>query len=382
MLAAPFVRGARAALGPSMHEGLGLASNGRLPRPRARMMLTNGDSSAAPSWASWNASMTIPLARVRYLRAYADAYERLGGDGKRLLREVHLSPELLASVDALVPLRPVMRFIERAAHEVGPMLGSLAAPRRLAELESLGRHLAAAPTLGDAFTRFARAARAEATGSEFTIRRQQGAVWLCRAAFPIENELLLAQVERYVVEAMLLLPRYWLGDSWRPEELWLQSEPWPGDDRFADIPRLRHRAPMLAFPVSVQESLASTAGEPLEPLESFDDAPLDELDLVGSLMKVVEAQLPLGEISLPDMAALVGTSARTLQRRLDAQGTTYSVVLDEVRQRVALERLLHTDATITEIAHDLGYSDSAHFARAFRRWAGISPLELRRLHRG
>lgn len=325
--------------------------------------------------------MTIPLARARYLLAYADAYDRLGGDAKRLLREVHLSHELLASADGLVPLRPVMRFIELATREVGPTLGSLAAPRKLGELGRLGRYVAAAPSLGEAFTRLGQVARAEATGTDFTTRRQHGAVWLSRSAFPIENEILLAQVERYTLEIMLVVVRHWLGDGWWPDELRLQSEPWPDEGRFTDIPRLRHRAPELSFPVTAQEVLATTGAEPLDPPESFDLTPLDALGFAGSLAKVVETQLPLGEISLPEVAALVGTSARTLQRRLDEQGTTYSEVLDEVRQRVALERLLQSDATITEIAHDLGYSDSAHFARAFRRWAGISPLELRRLHR-
>lgn len=342
---------------------------------------THVDSIAAAPWASWNAAMTIPLARARYLLAYAEAYERLGGDAKRLLREVHLSAEVLASADSLVPLRPVLRFIELATREVGPTLGSLAAPRKLADLGRPGRYVAAAPTLGESFVRLSQAGRAEATGNDFTTRRQHGMVWLSRAAFPIENEILLAQVERYTVEVMLVVVRHWLGEAWRPEELWLQSEPWIDDARFADIPRLRHRASVLSFPVTAQEALASNGAEPLDPPESFDLAPLDELGFAGSLAKVVETQLPLGEISLPDVATLIGTSARTLQRRLDAQGTTYSEVLDEVRQRVALERLLQSDATITEIAHDLGYSDSAHFARAFRRWAGISPLELRRLHR-
>jgi AraC-like DNA-binding protein len=36
------------------------------------------------------------------------------------------------------------------------------------------------------------------------------------------------------------------------------------------------------------------------------------------------------------------------------------------------------DAKVTDIAHTLGYSDSAHFARAFRRIAGVNPRVYRR----
>jgi len=38
-------------------------------------------------------------------------------------------------------------------------------------------------------------------------------------------------------------------------------------------------------------------------------------------------------------------------------------------------------AKILDIALDLGYSDHAHFTRAFHRWAGTAPREFRRLAR-
>lgn len=327
--------------------------------------------------------MTIPLVRTRYLSAYSDAYGRLGGDVKLLLRAVRLAPELLASPESYLPLRPVLQLVELAVQEVGPTLGSVAAPRRLSDLGDLGQYVAGASTLRDALERFVRAARAEATGTELLLRVQHGAVWLCRTTIPVANDLLLAQVERYLVEAMLSLVRHWLGEAWRPDELWLQSEPWPDEAPFGEIPRLRFRAPVLAFPISLQDASDTITEAVPDPHASLglELTPLDELDFVESLTRVVETQLPLGQISLPEIAELIGTSARTLQRRLDGHGSTFSVVLDEVRQRVALARLRHTEATITEIAHDLGYSDSAHFARAFRRWAGMSPLELRRQHR-
>lgn len=357
-----------------------MAQNGRPLLPPPRIM----PCPSATAGAAWEASMTIPLVRTRYLSAYSEAYGRLGGDVKRLLREVQLAPELLTSAESYLPLRPVLRFVELAVQEVGPTLGSVAAPRRLSELGGLGHYVAGAATLRDALERFAWASRAEATGTEFVIRTQPGAVWLCRTTIPVGNDLLLAQVERYIVEAMLSLVRHWLGEAWRPDELWLQSEPWPDEGRFGELPRLRYRAPVLAFPISLQDVAATTTEPSPDPGPSlgFEATPLDRLGFVDSLTRVVETQLPLGQISLPKIAEIIGTSARTLQRRLDGHRTTFSVVLDDVRKRVALDRLRNTDATITEIAHDLGYSDSAHFARAFRRWAGISPLELRRQHRG
>lgn len=324
--------------------------------------------------------MTVDLVRVRYLVAHVRAYERLGGNVDRLLRETRVSPALLESQQGLVPLQQLAQLVLVAAREVGPSLGAMAAPRRLSDLGELGARLASAPTLHHAFDRFSRLARAEATGAAFFSAYHRGSVWLCRAALPPFDERLLVQVERYLVEVMLSIARHWLGPAWRPEELWLLSEPQADDDPFEAIPRVRYRAPMLGFPVALCEAHDTTVALSVEPREPAygDPPPLDALSFVESLARLIETHLPLGRASLPELAALLGTSPRTVQRRLDEHGTAYSSLLKEVRQQLALARLRTTDAPITDIAHELGYSDSAHFARAFRQWAGVSPLELRR----
>jgi AraC-like DNA-binding protein len=78
--------------------------------------------------------------------------------------------------------------------------------------------------------------------------------------------------------------------------------------------------------------------------------------------------------SLDDVAARLGTTPRTLHRRLTAASTSFQRILDEVRQREAERLLRNTGLSITQIAHLLGFSDSANFARSFRRWTGLAPL--------
>jgi AraC-like DNA-binding protein len=324
--------------------------------------------------------MNVELVRVRYLVDHVWAYERLGGNVDRLLREARLSPTLLESPQGVVPLQRLAQLVLAATREVGPSLGAAAAPHRLSDLGELGAHLSRAASLRQAFDRFARLARAEATGATFFSTHHRGSLWLCRAALPGFDERLLVQVERYVVEVLLSIARHWLGPTWRPEELWLLSEPQAGDDPFAEIPRIRYRAPMLGFPVSLRDAHDTTAPPSTDPgtPSHGDPLPLDELSFVESLARLIETHLPAGRVSLPELSELLGTSPRTIQRRLDEHGTVYSSLLADVRQNLALTRLRTTDAPVTEIAQELGYSDSAHFARAFRRWAGVSPLELRR----
>lgn len=70
-------------------------------------------------------------------------------------------------------------------------------------------------------------------------------------------------------------------------------------------------------------------------------------------------------------------SRRTLHRRLAAENTNYRLILDDIRQRLAIEHLEKGQANIDEIAYVLGYKESASFRRAFRRWTGASPSGYR-----
>src|SRR5262249_34528766 len=76
-------------------------------------------------------------------------------------------------------------------------------------------------------------------------------------------------------------------------------------------------------------------------------------------------------------AKVLGMTARTLQRHLAAAGVTHASLVGRTRFATAAALLRETDTKVLEIALDLGYSDHAHFTRAFRRWAGCSPQEYR-----
>ena len=79
-------------------------------------------------------------------------------------------------------------------------------------------------------------------------------------------------------------------------------------------------------------------------------------------------------------AEMAGLSKRTFQRRLGDLQLDYNTLIDQVRLKQSLSMLREPDAPVTQIAYDLGYSDAAHFTRAFRRWTALSPREYRRQH--
>ncbi|MDP2227849.1 MAG: AraC family transcriptional regulator [Moraxellaceae bacterium] len=79
--------------------------------------------------------------------------------------------------------------------------------------------------------------------------------------------------------------------------------------------------------------------------------------------------------SLENAASDLGMSGRTLRRKLAEEGTTYQQELDAVRQKLAHEYFLRGGESVTELALMLGFADSSAFAKAFRRWTGVSPSE-------
>ena len=83
------------------------------------------------------------------------------------------------------------------------------------------------------------------------------------------------------------------------------------------------------------------------------------------------------ELSIETVAENLNLPVRTLQRRLTTYGVTFRELLDECRHKKACEMLKDRRLPISEIGKHLGYSDPAHFARAFRRWSDHSPSDFR-----
>jgi AraC-like DNA-binding protein len=104
----------------------------------------------------------------------------------------------------------------------------------------------------------------------------------------------------------------------------------------------------------------------------------DDEQLVDSELKELEG----GNPSAVRIASALHMSGRTLTRRLEDEGTTFKDLLDDLRKSLSLRYVGSTDLGLSEIAFLLGFSQSAAFHRAFKRWTQQTPLEYRRARRG
>ena len=116
-------------------------------------------------------------------------------------------------------------------------------------------------------------------------------------------------------------------------------------------------------------------------LSQHADALLASLEGAKTTRGQVEALLtPIlhtGEASMVAIAGKMAMSRPTLARRLKAEGMTFEAVLDDLRRRMALDYLAARKVSVNETAYLVGFSEAAAFSRAFKRWTGKSPREVR-----
>jgi AraC-like DNA-binding protein len=116
-------------------------------------------------------------------------------------------------------------------------------------------------------------------------------------------------------------------------------------------------------------------------LSEHADALLRELENSKSVRGRVENLLmPIlhkGDVSMDGVAAKMALSRQTLFRKLKAEGTTFEKILDQLRQRLAVDYLRSKKVSVNETAYLVGFSDPAAFSRAFKRWTGASPRAMR-----
>ncbi|HTO69357.1 MAG TPA: AraC family transcriptional regulator ligand-binding domain-containing protein [Myxococcota bacterium] len=176
-----------------------------------------------------------------------------------------------------------------------------------------------------------------------------------------------------------------------PSEVWLMHGE-PADRTLAERAfagaRLRFSAPCdaIVFDAAlVDQHFAKPDRKLHELLRRLAEERLAELPpsepLTQRVRERLAGELASGDPSAEHIAGLLHMSRRTLVRRLEAEGSSFKAILDDLRSGLARRYLAIDRLGVTEVAALLGFSDSPAFTRAFRRWSGESPSEYRRSRR-
>ena len=108
---------------------------------------------------------------------------------------------------------------------------------------------------------------------------------------------------------------------------------------------------------------------------------LSELDTAATTADRVQAALleliPGGGASMDSVSSRLGTSSRTLQRRLKSEGRSFQELLNNTREKLARHYLTQSSFSGAEISFLLGFDDPNSFFRAFHDWTGKTPNQVR-----
>jgi AraC-like DNA-binding protein len=101
------------------------------------------------------------------------------------------------------------------------------------------------------------------------------------------------------------------------------------------------------------------------------------MSMTMQVSRAIRAGILSGEVTADETARRLGMHGKAMARRLAAEGTSFRVLLDDVRSTLARHLLSVTDLSIGEVALSLGYANHPAFVAAFRRWVGASPSDWR-----
>jgi AraC-like DNA-binding protein len=94
--------------------------------------------------------------------------------------------------------------------------------------------------------------------------------------------------------------------------------------------------------------------------------------------RLIRNRLGYQPVTVQSIAAALGISTRTLQRRLEEEGVSVRSILRDCRRSRAEAMLADPTRQVTTVAHSLGYADTAVLSRAFKSWTGSAPRTYRR----
>ena len=157
----------------------------------------------------------------------------------------------------------------------------------------------------------------------------------------------------------------------------LAGPPLPGRRVVEDIFNCEIYQTNIAMLVLPAELLELRHCRPEERIRAPEDVP-PTVDFVGCVAELTRTSLLLdGRARIDWMARRLGMSRRSMQRRLGDCNTTFEVIRRSVLEKEAYRLLRIRGLSVTAVAFELGYSDLAHFTRAFTRWSGRTPTSWR-----
>lgn len=327
------------------------------------------------------------LVRVAALARYTETMEQLGFDPRPLLREQGLTADLLANPEQLIPARATIRLLERSAVVTGcETLGlRMAEGRIMANLGATSLLIALQPSLRLALTAL-REFRTRVNSILVLHQEELDDAVILREDFALRSPEPSRQSSNLALGVLMRLCTEVLGTDWSPR-LACFSHAAPAQADIAVFSRV-FRCPLqfdselngiVLRPADLDQPNPRADPQMARHARQLLDSVMSptERTAIHDVDQGIRLLLPAGRASIQNCAASMGVTVRTLQRMLDAEGATFSALLNQARMQLATQYLANPRMRITDIAGMLGYSSIGAFSRWHKQTFG-EPARTRR----
>ncbi len=285
-------------------------------------------------------------------------------------------PTGVTDPESLLPLKPFFHLVNIVAiNENMPDFGSFVAQTTpWHKVHSLAPLIEQSDNLHDLLQTFCDIASGQSSLVNFTLVDQGSHFDFCYVDKPLYKGDI--QMELYRMTSMIQLVHLATGPDWIPTSIRLNMPESPvvkacpmlvkSDTHFSQADS--------AFPIP-RELLSLPVGIDAPKVENRHKKPHPDIstEITNAIRQIINTYALATHVEIEDVAKLTDISVRTLQRRLKKNGLRFNDLLSQAKFEHAKEMLTDRKLSIRAISESLGYSDPAHFTRAFRRWTGVNP---------
>jgi len=315
------------------------------------------------------------LIRSAVLTNFAEVARGVGLDSYRLLADLGLPQRCLLDSDLKVPIDAARELLERAAQRSGiEAFGLLMAEtRQLSNLGMVGLLVREQPTVRLALEALLRHVK-KLNEALFLTMEESGDIVVLREELIVGHAGSVRQSTELAVGVAFRILRSLLGANWRPRRVCFAHD--APANRSVHERVFGHNVEFghnfngivctrsdLAMPnPNADAGMARYASEMLEATEPREAAPAC-VEVRESIVRL----LGIGQCTIALVAQHMGVDRRTIHRRLEDEGQTFSTLLDEVRRELAQRYIEGTGRTLSEVASLLGFSEPSSFSRWYRK---------------
>jgi len=331
---------------------------------------------------------TIPSATGGITRLACAKLSSYGKNTASILIRAGLAPDAVKDPAARLEARAQVKLLELAAKELGDdSLGfHLAQSFDVRQIGLVYYVMASSERLSDALRNAERYSRIVNEGVRLSVSFDKGGAAVALDYVDFDRRLDRHHTEFWLV-TLVRICREIAGSRFAPRQLKVRharaTQPAAFRSFFGvevqfgcDVDEIVLSAPVASLPAARRDTHLNSLLRRYAD-EALASQPAKRVSVRLAVERLLPELLPHGKANAMEVARRLGTSSRSLSRKLQKEGTTFAKILDELRSALAEIYLAERELSISEIAWLVGYGEVSSLTHAFKRWTGTTPRQFR-----